>query len=217
MIKSLINFLFKYPARKFYELGRHETYKYDVKRNEQDNFRKALIHPSANVTIEASLKNFTNDKRNLVIGRYSLVRAELLIFNFSGKIEVGDYCFIGPGTRVWSCASVRIGNRVLISHDVNIHDNNSHNLDASERHKDFVYMLEHNGILRDNDIGSAPIVIEDDAWIGFGSVILKGVKIGKGAVVAAGSVVTKDVPPYTLVAGNPARIKKQFNITFDKL
>jgi acetyltransferase-like isoleucine patch superfamily enzyme len=55
------------------------------------------------------------------------------------------------------------------------------------------------------DIASSPIIIEDDAWIGFGSAIFKGVTVGKGAVVAAMSVVTKDVAPYTVVAGNPAR------------
>jgi len=49
-------------------------------------------------------------------------------------------------------------------------------------------------------------VIEDDVWIGFKATILKGVTIGRGSVIAAGSVVTKDVPPYTLVAGNPAQI-----------
>ena len=54
-------------------------------------------------------------------------------------------------------------------------------------------------------VEEAPIVIEDDAWIGFGSAIMKGVTIGRGAIVGACSVVTNDVPPYTMVAGNPAR------------
>lgn len=53
---------------------------------------------------------------------------------------------------------------------------------------------------------SAPIVIEDDAWIGFKSVILKGVRIGRGAIVASAAVVTKDVDPWTIVAGNPAKV-----------
>jgi acetyltransferase-like isoleucine patch superfamily enzyme len=61
------------------------------------------------------------------------------------------------------------------------------------------------------------IVIEDDVWIGMNSVILKGVTIGKGSVVAACSVVTKDVPPMTLVGGNPAKIVKKIESAFSKM
>lgn len=62
-----------------------------------------------------------------------------------------------------------------------------------------------------NDLDSAskgPIIIEDEVWIGIGVIILSGVKIGKGAIVGAGAVVTKDIPPYAIVAGNPAKIMK---------
>ncbi|MFN7691728.1 MAG: DapH/DapD/GlmU-related protein, partial [Bacteroidota bacterium] len=58
------------------------------------------------------------------------------------------------------------------------------------------------------NIASKPIVIHDKVWISFNAIILKGVTIGEGAVVAAGSVVTKDVAPYTMVAGNPAKFIK---------
>ena len=60
-----------------------------------------------------------------------------------------------------------------------------------------------------SEINTKEIIIKNNAWIGMRSIILKGVTIGEGAIVAAGSVVTKDVPPYTLVAGNPAVIKKK--------
>ncbi len=59
------------------------------------------------------------------------------------------------------------------------------------------------------DIKSAPVVIEDHVWIGFNLAILKGVTMGKGAIIGAGSVVTKDVEPFTVVAGNPAKIIKR--------
>jgi acetyltransferase-like isoleucine patch superfamily enzyme len=59
------------------------------------------------------------------------------------------------------------------------------------------------------EIGASPIIIEDDAWIGFNSIILKGVTIGKGSIVGAGSVVTKSVPPWTIVGGNPAKIIRE--------
>lgn len=60
-------------------------------------------------------------------------------------------------------------------------------------------------------ISKGPIIIDDDCWLGFGSEILSGVHIGKHSIVAARAVVTKDVPPYTIVAGNPAKIVKQYN------
>jgi acetyltransferase-like isoleucine patch superfamily enzyme len=65
------------------------------------------------------------------------------------------------------------------------------------------------GITDWKNIKMADIIIEDKVWIGFNVIILKGVKIGEGAVIGAGSVVTKDVPPYHIVAGNPAKIIKK--------
>ena len=62
-----------------------------------------------------------------------------------------------------------------------------------------------------DQVNSKPIFIKKNAWIGMRSIILKGVTVGEGSIVAAGSVVTKDVPDYTLVAGNPAVIKKKLN------
>ena len=99
-------------------------------------------------------------------------------------------------------ASVTIGNRVLISHLVNIHDTNSHPVDANKRHEQFLQILERGHPSEgDLDVRSAPIRIGDDVWIGFNSIILKGVTIGPRAIVAAGSVVTEDVPPAVIVAG----------------
>lgn len=60
-------------------------------------------------------------------------------------------------------------------------------------------------------VDSQPIVVKNKAWIGFNSIILKGITIGEGAIVAAGSVVTKDVPAYSIVAGNPARVVRLIN------
>jgi acetyltransferase-like isoleucine patch superfamily enzyme len=65
------------------------------------------------------------------------------------------------------------------------------------------------GPIRGQDLTFAPVVIEDGAWIGAGSIILPGVTIGEGAVVGAGSVVTKDVPPMAVAVGNPAQVIRQ--------
>jgi galactoside O-acetyltransferase len=96
-------------------------------------------------------------------------------------------------------------------------DNDAHSLLWEERKndvRDWKKGLDENKIGRYKNwenVKKAKIEIKDKAWIGFNSIILKGVTIGEGSVVASGSVVTKDVPDFTLVAGNPARIIKHLN------
>jgi acetyltransferase-like isoleucine patch superfamily enzyme len=79
-------------------------------------------------------------------------------------------------------------------------------LDYVERKSSHLYRLE-NGLTTNvkGNVDTAPIIIEDHVWISFNVIVFKGVTIGKGAIIAAGSVVTKDVAPFTLMAGNPAK------------
>lgn len=112
-------------------------------------------------------------------------------------------------SKIWSGESIKIGNNVLISHNVNIIDSNSHELNYLERADGYVNLITKGHPKEKGSIKTKPIVIEDYAWINFNSIILKGVTVGKGAIIAAGSVVTNDVPPFTLVAGNPAVIIKK--------
>jgi acetyltransferase-like isoleucine patch superfamily enzyme len=117
---------------------------------------------------------------------------------------MGAYCYLGVNSKVWSGAEIAIGDRVLIAHNVTIMDNLTHPLDATQRHQHFKDIIS-KGHPVTIDLDDRPVRIEDDVWIGCNCVVTRGVSIGKGAVVAAGSVVTKDVPAFTLVAGNPAR------------
>jgi acetyltransferase-like isoleucine patch superfamily enzyme len=156
---------------------------------------------------QATIVNNRNDKKYITIGDNSWITGQLMTLKHGGEITIGNDCFIGEGSRIWSSTKVSIGNRVLISHNVNIHDNISHPLDSVERHKDFVH-VRHIGLQETMDIPEKPIVISDDVWIGFNSTILKGVIIGKGAVIGANTVVTKDVPEMAVVVGNPAKIIK---------
>lgn len=166
--------------------------------------------PRTRLGPKSALDNALRDPERIRIGSDCVVLGQLLIFGHGGRITLGDWCFVGENTRIWSGLEVRIGSRVLISHDVNIFDNDTHPFDAAERHRQFV-SIKTVGQPSDIDLGDRPVIIGDDAWVGAKAVILKGVTIGEGAVVAAGAVVTRDVAPNTVVAGNPARALRDIN------
>lgn len=161
----------------------------------------ATLAPTAILSNEALVENTHGDKTQIKVGDHSYVRGRLLTYGHGGKIDIGEWVYVGVRTEIWSMESIKIGNRVLISHDVNIHDGTAHSSDARERHAHFKEILAKGhpktveGV---PGVKSAPVVIEDDAWISFGVTILRGVTIGAGSVIAAGAVVTKDVPPGTL-------------------
>ena len=106
-------------------------------------------------------------------------------------LELGDRVDVGEFTHIRANGGVRIGSRVLIAANVTI-TSRGHNVE-----------LPRWGVTAD-----APVVIEDDVWIGAGAIVLPGVTVGRGAVVAAGAVVTADVPPFTVVGGVPAKTIK---------
>jgi acetyltransferase-like isoleucine patch superfamily enzyme len=145
-----------------------------------------------------SFGRITIRKRNgiVTIGKRSTLWPGV-VFDLNGRsktepaiVTVGDYTSIGDRTEIHCAKCVAIGNQVLISWDVNIIENDYHALGGG-----FPVL--------------APVLIEDEVWIGARAIITKGVTIGRGATIGAGSVVTKDVPPFTVVAGNPARTIKR--------
>lgn len=156
--------------------------------------------------------NLQNDKRKIRIGTQSHIYGELHLFGYGGEIVIGERCFIGENTKIWSGAKIVIGDDVLISHNVHIVDTNSHELNHLERAAGFLKIINSGHSSKIVNVDTAPIVIGNHVWINFGSIILKGVTIGEGAIIAAGSLVTKDVQPYTLVGGNPAKIIRYLNV-----
>ena len=154
--------------------------------------------------------NAQGNKSCIKIGDFSTIRGEFFIFGHGGKIVIGKNCYVGEMSKIWSSIEITIGNNVLIAHNVNIIDNNSHPTNNYERRNHYKNIYT-NGHPKEIDLREKPIKINDDVWIGFNSIILKGVTIGEGAIVAAGSVVTKDIPPFTVAAGNPARVVKHIN------
>lgn len=119
-----------------------------------------------------------------------------------GLLEIGDGVYLGDDCIVSCAEQVTIGAGTLLGHGVQIFDNNSHPVDADARAADWA-AVRAGGVRR--EIASAPVVVGARAWLGFGSLVLKGVTIGEGAIVGAGSVVTRDVPAGAVVAGNPAQ------------
>ena len=118
------------------------------------------------------------------------------------KLHVGNHVYVGEGC-LFMCqnAPIHIGDHVMIAAHVTM-ISGDHRTDVIGK-----YMMEvgEDEKLPENDL---PIVIEKDVWIGVGATVLKGVTVGEGAVIAAGSVVTKDVPPYAIVGGVPAKVLK---------
>ena len=162
---------------------------------------QAIVQSNAKLSAEASIENISGDARQINIGANSFVRGRLLIYGHGGSIKLGEWCYIGVRSEIWSMESVTIGDRVLIAHDVNINDGSAHSLDPMERHLHY-QKIRTVGHPRTWDelpgIHAAPIVIEDDVWISFGVTILQGVTIGARSIIAAGSLVTANVPPDSI-------------------
>jgi acetyltransferase-like isoleucine patch superfamily enzyme len=132
----------------------------------------------------------------VTIGSYAIIRPTNLYGGEAGVgLKIGNNSSIGPYSYIGCSGYIEIGDNVMMSPRVSIYSEN-HNFSEST-----LPMIEQ-GVTR------SFVKIEDDCWIAANSVILAGVTVGKGSVVAAGSIVTKDVPPYSIVAGNPAKIIK---------
>lgn len=176
--------------------------------------RYARIGNSICNDVNLRLEDPEDGRIYLTIGNDCIVSGNYIFESKQGKIEIGQHCFIGYSTFI-SRSSISIGNNVTIAWGCTIYDHNSHSLDYLERRKDIddeLWSLRNGQSTYKNknwnSVKSSPITICDDAWIGMNCIILKGVTIGEGAVVGAGSVVTKDVPAWTVVAGNPAKTVK---------
>ncbi len=167
-----------------------------------------MLGRTARLDSRARIRNIRGDNGCIRIGEHSYIAGELLLFAHGGRIRLGEWCYVGEGARIWSASEISIGDRVLISHNVNVFDSLTHPLEAGARHAQFKSILQ-SGHPRDIELGEQAVNIGDDVWIGAGATILRGVTLGDGAIVGAGSVVTADTPPFTLVAGNPASIIRE--------
>ncbi|MEN6414756.1 MAG: acyltransferase [Veillonellales bacterium] len=197
---------------------------------------KKIIWPSPYTVIKKSPQKFMVDPSSVLfdstrfvfcvpkhtinpcvyIAKDSMIGCEFIFESTQGCISVGNRTYIGNGTKLISRSSITIGDDVTIAWGCYLYDHNSHSLNWEQRRKDIqqqmIDLKNTKNFILNKDwsvVKTEAIVICDKAWIGFEAVILKGVTVGEGAIVGARSVVTKDVEPWTVVAGNPARVVKR--------
>ena len=130
------------------------------------------------------------------LGKSSVIEDYTIINNAVGEIIIGNHTRIGMGNTI--IGPVMIGNNVILAQNV-VTSALNHNFE------DVAMTINQQGVKTDQ------IIIENNVWIGANSTILAGVHIGEHVVVGAGSVVTKDIPPFSVVVGNPARIVKEYD------
>lgn len=151
-------------------------------------------HRAWSAKIYHSVRMDTPPYRTFSIGKNSIVESFSCINNAVGDVVIGDFSRIGIHSTV--IGPVTIGSHVNLAQGITVTALN-HNFSSKDKFID------------EQGVTTSPIVIEDDVWIGANAVILPGVKIGRHSVIAAGAVVNRDVPPYSLAVGVPAQVKRK--------
>jgi len=168
------------------------------------------------------LEGFTLDlnkpnaqKKYLKVGGDTMLACSVIFESGEGEVTIGRGTYIGT-SKIICRSRIEIEDNVFIAWGCYLYDHDSHSIDYRERQLDIIQQLADlksgkNFIENKNwaVVNSKPIKICSNAWIGMHSIILKGVTVGEGAIIAAGSVVTKDVPAWTIAGGNPARVVKE--------
>lgn len=149
--------------------------------------------PNSFISDRAILK--ANKGGTIMVGEGTEILDGVVMMTYGGSISIGSHCSINPYAVLYGHGGLQIGDNVLIA---------AHSVIIPANH---IYS-DSKTLIRFQGESKKGIIIEDDVWIGSGCQVLDGVRIGKGAVLAAGSVVNKDVPSNAVVAGVPAKIIK---------
>jgi acetyltransferase-like isoleucine patch superfamily enzyme len=161
----------------------------------------------ANSEVQGLVDRRLNGRGRLIVGQNSLMRGSIVLELDSSEVRIGNNSLVLFGTIIDCVDSIVIEDDVLISYLCVVTDSDGHSTRLSERVEDL--QLWRTNRFEFAHAKRAPVRICRGAWIGAHSIVLKGVRIGYGAIVGAGSVVTRDVPDWTLVAGNPARVVRE--------
>jgi acetyltransferase-like isoleucine patch superfamily enzyme len=158
------------------------------------------------ITGDLAFKRFHSRlEKALVIGAHCTMDGVHFDLGENGRLIVGDYCYFTNAVLLCEM-EIRIGNYVAIGWNTTITDTDFHPLAPAERIADAIACSPLGKGRPRPEVLRKPVVIEDNVWIGPNATILKGVRIGAGAFVEAGSLVTRDVPPRARVLGNPAQV-----------
>jgi len=159
--------------------------------------RGRKINLGANVVVERGAMLWVDtDESYIAIGDDSYLSAQCILHTFNGWISLGSNCTVNSYAILYGHGGLEIGNDVRIAPQVMIMPMNH------------IYKDPHVPI-RKQGIRAQGIKIEDDVWLGAGAIVLDGVTIGKGSVIGAGAVVTRDIPPNSVAIGAPARVIKK--------
>lgn len=184
----------------------HKVVKYRSYLNEQamlgENFCSSKAHPSHSI-LNLKITNKSGDRSRIKIGDNCNLLGNIYC-NLNGRIVIGDFVYINGGGTIRTDHQLFIGSHCLIGPRVIIWDTDNHPLSRSRRHAQAESIPVE--LINSYDANGGAILIGSDVWLCMESLILGGVEIGDGAIVAARSVVTKNVPPMSIVAGIPARV-----------
>jgi acetyltransferase-like isoleucine patch superfamily enzyme len=167
-----------------------------------DNFCSSKAHPS-HAVLNLKIENKSGDRSRIKIGHNCNLLGSIYC-NLNGQIDIGDFVYMNGGGSIRTDHQLNIGSHCLIGPRVIIWDTDNHPLSVSKRHAQAERIP--NEIISSYDADGGSIRIGNDVWLCMDSLILGGVEIGNGSIVSARSVVTKNVPPMSIVAGVPARV-----------
>lgn len=168
--------------------------------------RLVIVAPTAKLFRTTSFDVMSREQ--VTIAEFAQVHGAIRVATPATRVTIGRHTYVGPETMILAESSVTIGDYVRIANRVDILDSDAHSYDWRERRREAECVARGEPYARDAIVAS-PVVIEDDVWIGAKATILKGVRIGRGAIVAAGAVVVSDVAPFTLVGGVPSRVIRE--------
>lgn len=164
-------------------------------------YNKVYVSGFGHVMIGDDFKFHSGDCLNPICRN---IRGAFYLGNSQARIEIGDRVGLSS-VCLWANDRITIGHDVNIGGDTLIMDNDAHPMDFAQRRR----LPENHGC---SDVSAKPVVIENDVWIGARCIILKGVHIGARSVIAAGSIVTKDIPADCVAGGNPCKVIKRNNV-----
>jgi acetyltransferase-like isoleucine patch superfamily enzyme len=198
MLRKLYNqFFTSKPAHPFISLAKSGNLKYGTN----------CKLDSMSVSIEGRVDHHLN----IEIGDDCYIMGTITLLNSKAKVKIGNRVFIGPGTTLFCYKDIEISDDIMVSWGCTLIDTNAHSLKWEERKNDVIDWIKGPAHKNWSVVESKPVLLQSKCWIGFNSIITKGVIVGEGGIVASGSVVTKSVDPFTVVGGNPATfIKNSF-------